>query len=173
MFVIHGQVLYGKVDRVRGLFYVATRFFHVYWVPLVPLASYLILEQATKARKPAGLKIPMSGRSVFWAWVRFLLVFGGCVLVPALVVALRRDAGRAWQAWVAAALAVPAAALALLALSYRVTHAGAERALELAVQAGISPEQLARYMAERLRPEDEDRLRGLAAEQGLTAERTS
>ena len=39
MIIVWGTKLYGKVDEVPGMFHVATRFFHLWYIPLVPLSS--------------------------------------------------------------------------------------------------------------------------------------
>ena len=52
-----------------------------------------------------------------------------------------------------------------LVLGYRFCHARPERALELARLAGIEPARLAEFFAERMTPEEEDRLRNLVADQ--------
>jgi len=39
MVIVWGSRLYGKVDVVPGFFHVATRFGHVYYLPLIPTQS--------------------------------------------------------------------------------------------------------------------------------------
>ena len=41
MIGMFGQRFYGKVDQVPGLFYVATHFAYLNYVPLFPTATYL------------------------------------------------------------------------------------------------------------------------------------
>jgi hypothetical protein len=54
-FHIGTHVLYGKVDQVPGLFFVATRFFDVQFIPLVPLESFLVFEEVEGRKlKPGG-----------------------------------------------------------------------------------------------------------------------
>jgi hypothetical protein len=72
MVVIWGQRMYGRVDRFAGS-HIATRFFHIYWVPLIPLSSWLVLEEHEEGRF-TGLQIPMSVRSIFLAWLRVVSV---------------------------------------------------------------------------------------------------
>lgn len=71
MVVYFGTKFYGKVDRVPNLFYVRTRFFHVQFLPLVPLGSFLLIEGTNEER---GVKIPLSIKSILTAWVRAALV---------------------------------------------------------------------------------------------------
>jgi hypothetical protein len=68
MIVIWGQRMYGRVHRFAGS-HIATRFFHIYWLPLIPLSSWLVLEEHEEGRF-TGLQIPMSLRSVALAWLR-------------------------------------------------------------------------------------------------------
>ena len=166
MLVIHGTSLYGKVDQVKGLFHVATLFFHINWVPVIPRKSYLIFEGKAAKRAPQGVPIGISGKSILFAWGRFLLLIGGCLALPlgCMLAALEaRGPESATLALVAATL--PIVSIACLILSYRFCHARPERALELARLAGIEPAQLAEFFAERMTPEEEDRLRNLVAEQ--------
>ncbi|MEO6954188.1 MAG: hypothetical protein ABI321_20460 [Polyangia bacterium] len=82
MLIIWGQRMYGRVDRFAGS-YVATRFFHIYYVPLIPLSSWLVLKDNGKDGF-IGTQVPMQGRSVLLAWARIatlLMVLGS---IPAL-----------------------------------------------------------------------------------------
>ncbi len=45
MFVVYGTRLYGRVDMIPGLCYVATRFFHIFWIPIIPLGSQIVVEE--------------------------------------------------------------------------------------------------------------------------------
>src|SRR5262245_39635396 len=85
---VWGEDFYGKVDHVPGLFYVKTRFQHLY-IPLFPAGptSFLILDDGTDS--PVGVPIPFSWRSLFVAWIRgilgTLIFLGACSLAfPAI-----------------------------------------------------------------------------------------
>ena len=67
--LVFGTQFYGKVDRVPGLFYVVTRFGHLWFIPLFPVESYLILDLPGETGK-RGKGIPMSGKSVLHGWLR-------------------------------------------------------------------------------------------------------
>jgi hypothetical protein len=166
MFLIHGYGMYAKVDRVPGLFHVATRFLHLYWMPVVPLQSYLVPE-AGRARvsfKPAAVGI--NWKSVLLAWIRVVLVVGGCALFPLfLAAALQELPPNVRPALAPVVVGLPFLSLALLAWSYRTRWTTPERALLLASIAGIPPEAVAERFADRLQPEDEDRLSNLSSEQ--------
>ncbi len=68
MVVIWGQRMYGRVDRFAGS-HVATRFFHIYYLPLIPLASWLVLEEQGDGRF-IGVQVPLQARSILSAWLR-------------------------------------------------------------------------------------------------------
>jgi hypothetical protein len=136
-----GVRLAGKVDHLPGAFFVATRFFHLGPLPLVPLGSWLVIEGA--GRSPAGgtalrdrlpgLPVPWSLRSVAWAWGRALLVCLGAALVTAggAMAALTPQPG---------ALALPLTGVALLALAWaslRWNRPSSSRAAELLRRAGF------------------------------------
>jgi hypothetical protein len=131
---VHGEAFYGRVDRVPGLFVVATRFFHINFIPLVPIAGHLLFD--TPSGPAGGVKIPLSGKSVFVGYYRGWVGAAAAVLlglgfgfaaetvaVPAgmalglaagvgLTVAAVRPAGPVWWAGLAAAVAASAAVLA-------------------------------------------------------------
>jgi hypothetical protein len=68
--LIFGERLGGKVDRVPGLFYVGTMFFHVDYVPLIPLRSYIIFQGSEQGEGFQGKQIKLSGRSVLAGLIR-------------------------------------------------------------------------------------------------------
>jgi hypothetical protein len=68
MVVIWGQRMYGRVDRFAGS-HIATRFFHIYYVPLIPLASWLVLEEKADGNF-VGIPLPLQLRSIALAWLR-------------------------------------------------------------------------------------------------------
>ncbi|HKI30973.1 MAG TPA: hypothetical protein VKA46_03850 [Gemmataceae bacterium] len=69
MIVVSGTNYFGVVDRVPGLYYVATRFFHVGYMPIMPLESYLIFTWPGQTGR-RGRRIPLSPKSVLVGWVR-------------------------------------------------------------------------------------------------------
>ena len=68
MVVIWGQRMYGRIDRFGGS-HVATRFFHIYYVPLIPLSSWLVLEEQAEGGF-LGSRVPLQLRSVLLTWTR-------------------------------------------------------------------------------------------------------
>lgn len=76
--IVFGTRLFGKVDAVPGLGHVATKFFHVNYVPLVPTASWLVIEESGNDWR--GCEIPLSTKSVMVAWLRLGLFVAGTAL---------------------------------------------------------------------------------------------
>lgn len=65
MIFIWGSRLYGKSEQVNGMWHVATRFGHLWFVPLFPVSgSFVVLA------KDQGAPIPISGKSVLATYVR-------------------------------------------------------------------------------------------------------
>ncbi len=50
---VHGKMMYGTCDVVPELFYVGTFFFHINFVPLIPLGSHLILSKNGDPIRPS------------------------------------------------------------------------------------------------------------------------
>ncbi len=78
MILIYGESLNGKTDHVRGLFYVKTRFSHVWWLPLLPQYSVVFIDDGTESY---GADLAWSWKSAFTAWIR---TYAGIVAVVAL-----------------------------------------------------------------------------------------
>ncbi|MFO0847682.1 MAG: hypothetical protein U0871_03840 [Gemmataceae bacterium] len=90
MIHIHGWQLYGKVRQVPGVAHIATVFFHLYWIPTLPLRSYVVIDGLApevgtttplgEVRQSkygfVGIPIRMNWWSVLLAYVRAVLGFG-------------------------------------------------------------------------------------------------
>jgi hypothetical protein len=83
-----GLLVFGMVDRVPRVCYVATVFFHINLVPLFPLGSYLILEP-TRRYQFYGQRISLSWKSVLMGWARTGLL--GSTGVASIVTAVYSD----------------------------------------------------------------------------------
>lgn len=65
MLIIYGTRNAGVIDRCGGT-YLSTRFFHIYWLPLIPLGTQLVLDEPGNR----AISVGMSGRSVLAAYLR-------------------------------------------------------------------------------------------------------
>lgn len=82
MYIVWGSRLMGKTDVVPGLFHVATKFGHIYYLPLIPTGSYVVIGEDSKNFR--GVSIGLSFKSIFTAWLRtglFLVAMGFSVAV--------------------------------------------------------------------------------------------
>ena len=68
MIFIFGVRLFGKVDVVPGRFYVATEFYHIQFVPIVPMQTYLVLEEDADGWR--GVTMQQCRKSIKDAWQR-------------------------------------------------------------------------------------------------------
>lgn len=80
MVVVYGTRFYGKVAAC-GPTFLATRFFHIWYLPLVPVGTHLVLEESGDGSY-RGLPHPLSGKSVFAGYMR---VWGPVATLGALV----------------------------------------------------------------------------------------
>jgi len=99
MVVIHGTRPFGKCDVVPELFYVATWFWHIDYLPLIPLGSKLVLSQ--RGDQYHVVSIPVSLKSIAYAWMRAALLVGGIIAWIIALVALNdpqmgRELGAVW-----------------------------------------------------------------------------
>lgn len=71
--IIFGTRIFGSTDSVafgserKPAYHVVTKFFHVQFIPFVPLSSYLVLDFLQGKR---AISIPLSGKSIGIAWLR-------------------------------------------------------------------------------------------------------
>jgi hypothetical protein len=133
MVVIWGTTHAGKVDEVPGgMFHVVTRFGHLYYIPLIPTGSFLVLEKSTDGGF-RGTQIPFSVKSLLTGWLRgfsiVALIGSGIGLIATLA-----DQKSLPLAWIVP-LAIGVLAAMVLVLTYKLkffTQASYERAKELA-----------------------------------------
>ena len=156
MIIVWGTIEAGKVDEVPKLFHVATRFGHVYYLPLIPLGSFAVFEKTESGFQ--GAKIPLSLKSVLVAWLRSAAIVGGAGLAIFGCVNL---ANHKTPEGIACFLAAAIAFLALFA-SYKlrfIRQANYDRAKHLAQVIGLSPmgQLMIEVAYERLTPEQADR----------------
>jgi hypothetical protein len=65
--IVFGHRLYGTIDRCRAT-YVATRFVHIWFVPIIPIGSHLVV--ANVGSRIQSLPLGMHGRSVLAGYGR-------------------------------------------------------------------------------------------------------
>jgi len=78
--IVFGMRTFGRVDATEEGLRVVTRFFHISFVPLVPLGSFVLLPGSD-----AGVAIPLSGKSVLFAYLRGALFVGALFSVVDLL----------------------------------------------------------------------------------------
>ena len=122
-----GTELFGRIDRVPGLFHVATRCTHVALLPLVPRDSWLVLEadddDLPEARRrqirrapQRGLPMSVNRTSYVHAWLRAIAGHAAFwLLIVGIAAAVHAAAERAASDWDVAFLL--AGAVLLLASS--------------------------------------------------------
>lgn len=149
--LIFGTHLFGKVDAVPGLFYVKSQFFHLYFMPLIPTRSYLIFDGTEQDENFQGVWIRFSVKSAAKGWLRaFLILIAVVMIILALLGLMDRWFPMDTQ------LPLSLAQLGCAGICFvfffisrkwwlRVTP---ERALELAAQAGIPSEELAKHFVD-------------------------
>jgi hypothetical protein len=149
MIIIWGQRNYGKVDQVPGFCYVATKFFHLWFIPLIPLQSWIVLAGTEHENGFRGVPIGIRFKSLLLGWARAAMILA----VPVMTVlaflhtaeALNEVRGynllNAGLMWVS----IPAL-IAVTWLSYRLSRASLRRAMQLADQLGVSRVAVARLI---------------------------
>lgn len=129
MVIIWGSRMCGKVDIVPGICHVATSFGHLYYIPLIPTSSMLVLAEDSEGTY--GVKVPLSFKSILLAWFRSALWVALVVaVVTALVTFGDPNDGAGWIPIVGAI-----GILVMLIVSYRasfLTRASIERATQFA-----------------------------------------
>src|SRR5216684_327977 len=81
MIFFFGSRNYGKVDHVPGLFYLSTQFFYLQFVPLIPTGTHLIIDGSEQGDGFRGVKVGLSGKSVFFAYLRAICMLGGIAAI--------------------------------------------------------------------------------------------
>jgi len=127
MFLV-GDKYYGKVDHVRGEFFVATRFLHNWGVPIIPRETLLFIDDGKDGI--ASIRIPFSWRSAIAAWMRGLLWFFivWCFLMLGLVFESKKEPWLFIFGFIASVAAVEAVLITLLWATYRLTSCSPTRA---------------------------------------------
>jgi hypothetical protein len=148
MFVHFGNHYYGKVDVVPDVCYVATRFFHVNFVPLIPLGSCIIVAGSENGNFQ-GVKTALSLKSILTAWFRAWLyvVVVGCLGAGGLLMLEHFNARGTPLSFALGFGMVGMVAAATLWMTYRFSRASYKRALQLGAELGLEPDFIERYLA--------------------------
>ncbi|MEZ6144949.1 MAG: hypothetical protein R3B91_05820 [Planctomycetaceae bacterium] len=137
MIIIWGSGLYGRTDEVPGLGHVATKFGHLWYIPLIPTGSHFVIEQTGDGWR--GASVPLSGKSVLVGLLRAALVVGSIAGAVTTVVAFSGpNPAEGWEA-----LIVTIALIVALIMTMRMkffTQASYTRACQLADTIGFSDE---------------------------------
>jgi hypothetical protein len=143
MLIPFGTNFQGSVDEVPGFFWVETKFYHVGFMPLVPLGTWAVTRRVGNGRQ--GVKIPMSIKSILMAWIAYLSavvgLIGSCI---ALSQYLASDTH-----WLPCAITGGIAAVIWLVVKYLpiLRRASYTRACQIAKHLQMTPDGLSRLAA--------------------------
>ena len=114
--MIFGRHLFGSVDRVPGCCYVATMFFHIFFLPLIPLGTFIVLEGSETGnffertfqgpRVRLGLKSVLVGYFRGWVGVFTLFLFAISALIIPLESSSRANEGLMMAVGIGAVLSI-------------------------------------------------------------------
>ncbi|HVJ94104.1 MAG TPA: hypothetical protein VM580_30150 [Labilithrix sp.] len=71
MIIVYGTRLWGHADAVTGVGHVACRFFHIMFVPLIPIETVFMVGE------DRGVKVPFSFKAALSGWLRGGALVGG------------------------------------------------------------------------------------------------
>lgn len=131
-----GTAVYGRVDHVDGVFFVATEFAHVNGVPIAPAVSFVYF--AHPGNGPARVPIDLCAKSVLLVYFRALCLCVAAVL--GILAIVFYDAPRQeLRAWTITLMLSSAAPILIAAGSYLryFTAARSQRAKTIARQIGL------------------------------------
>lgn len=145
MIIFYGYRSYGKIDRVTGLFYVVTEFFHLNWVPLIPVRTYLVVEGRDVDGRRAGVPIRLSLKSILVTWLRagsvLLFASGVVMMIAELEDRWRRRQPFAMD-WIGVDAVLLGGPIFLWFFASWLARASRQRMLHLAQLLGIPPERI-------------------------------
>ncbi len=141
MLVIFGSSNYGKTDHLPGLFYVKTKFFHLWWLPLLPVRSILYLDDGTET---TGAEVGFRWKSVATAWLRtiagFAIIALTINLITGTVLADAAAPGRLMPMDILGSIGFVALMIGLYYGTFQWSRPGYRRAMKLADEIGFPPE---------------------------------
>lgn len=133
MIFIWGSRLYGKSEQVKGMWHVATRFGHLWFIPLFPVSGSFVVLGGEQ-----GVSIPICGKSVLATYLR------GWGIPLAMVLGIVGVAGIAAQQIASGIGFLAAGLVALGAMIWSYTpgswfmRCSPERAREIASKLGLN-----------------------------------
>jgi len=149
--IAFGKRLFGKVDRVSGRYHVATLCWHFCYLPILPLGTFLVLQEEMQGMTThfRSVRMPFSWKSILVAWSRSLLAFPFFISMVACIVVITGGWGRPGATWLQhyAVVIVAVVISGLLWLPYFIPGIGRatiRRADELARVAGTPEERTVR-----------------------------
>lgn len=131
MIIVWGERLCGKVNQVDNEIHVATRFFHIQYIPLVPLQSFIVINHTKADGKFEGLPIPMSIKSVLAAYLRTALLIGSFAFLCRAFLMLTGEDNNATQLLGVLNLMVGAFLAFSIWISYQLMKANEEESKKL------------------------------------------
>ena len=143
IYITGGKRLFGRVDRVPGMFCVATEFVHPWYCPMVPLRSVIIVCQSTTGWQ--GVATSFSWKSILLAWSLPILLLtwtlGGTIAVVLLTDHHTEFADKAIATSITCGAFILWLVLLVLPTRLRARYV---RAKQLGTQLGLTPEGWAR-----------------------------
>jgi hypothetical protein len=138
---VSGTRFYGRVDVVPYYLAVETKFWHLFWIPLIPLEGWIIAVDSEGRDPVKHVPIELSWKSIGFTWLR-ILVYVGLVaeVIFVLNLLLRPDRfDDPLQLFMAVILA---GCFAFFAWQFRYwALASKERAVQLANRVGFAPDR--------------------------------
>jgi hypothetical protein len=137
IYIVWGTHNFGQTDYIPDVdVYVSTQFFHIWYIPLIPLQSYIVL--AESGDDFHGVATGWNLKSIAIAWLRAALLVGGVLTIIGGCIA----AGERPTAGIPIALAGALAVGAMIGSCYLpyTGYASYEAACELADQVDLTPE---------------------------------
>jgi hypothetical protein len=152
--IIYGKRLCGRVERVPGVLYVATQFFHLYFIPVAPVESFVVVEGSEGEKGFKGVKTGFNAKSIVLAYCKTLLFLGGSIML--MIGGIQACNGpsdtSASDGSGVGNFVFPALGAILIAICFAWrpwSRATEIRAHELAERLGISRDRLDAWMVER------------------------
>jgi hypothetical protein len=140
--ILYGEYDLGKVEKVPNLFYVCTRFGHLYFFPFFPRCSYLVLAGTEDTFGFRGVPSDLSWKSVFVGWFRAVLILGmglGCLTALCILPYYYSNSKPVPSPVLILSWLLPPVCALCYWLTIRLTYASRERAVQLGAQLGLAP----------------------------------